>query len=75
MNNVKKMRAVRGISQVELARKVRMAEANLCAIENERLKPWPRVIKKLCRALKTTSDELFPEESMTHHRSDRDENG
>ena len=60
-NRIKELREKAGMSQVELARRVRMASPNLSAIECGRLAPWPRIKKKLARVLKTTLEELFPE--------------
>lgn len=61
-NRVKEFRELAGLSQVEMARRARMASTNLNAIENGRLAPWPKVKRALARALKTTQDELFPED-------------
>ncbi len=61
-NRIKEFRERAGLSQVEVARRARMASTNLNAIENGRLAPWPKVKRALARALKTTQDELFPEE-------------
>jgi len=38
-----------------------MASTNLNSIENGRLAPWPKAKRRLAKALKTTSEELFPE--------------
>lgn len=61
-NRIKEFRERAGLSQVEVARRARMASTNLNAIENGRLAPWPKVKRALARALKTTQDELFPDE-------------
>ena len=61
-NRIKELRERAGLSQVEVARRARMASTNLNAIENGRLAPWPKVKRALARALKTTQDELFPDE-------------
>ena len=55
-----------GLTQVELARKARIASTNLCAIENGRLATWPKVEIALVRVLKTSSEELFPNEYWKH---------
>ena len=60
-NRVREYREKSGLSQVELARRARMASPNLSAIECGRLAPWLKVKRKLARALKTTPEELFPE--------------
>lgn len=61
-NRVKQAREIAGISQVELARKARLASTNLSAIENGRLAPWPKAKRNLARALKCSQAELFPED-------------
>ena len=59
-NLIREYRERLGISQVELARRTRIASPNLSAIECGRLTPWPKVKRKLARVLKTTQEELFP---------------
>ena len=61
-NHLKEFRERAGVTQVELARMARMASTNLNAIEHGRLAPWPKVKRRLARALKTTLEELFPDE-------------
>lgn len=61
-NRIKELREKAGISQVELARRARMASTNLNSIEHGRLAPWPKVKRRLARALKTTEADLFPTE-------------
>lgn len=58
-NRVKEYREKVGLTQVELARRARMASPNLSAIECGRLAPWPKVRRKLAKLLKTTPEELF----------------
>jgi len=60
-NRIKEFRERAGLSQVELARRARIASTNLNAIEHGRLMPWPKIKKRLVRVLKTTPEELFPE--------------
>ena len=60
-NRIKEIREKIGLSQVELARRARIASTNLSAIECGRLAPWPQVKRSLARVLKTTPEELFPE--------------
>lgn len=61
-NKIREYREKAGLTQVELARRAHMASPNLSAIENGRLKAWPKVRRALARVLKKTQDELFPEE-------------
>jgi putative transcriptional regulator len=60
-NRIRELREGLGISQVELARRAHIASTNLNAIENGRLLAWPKVKRRLARALKCTESELFPE--------------
>lgn len=61
-NRIREFRERLGISQVELARRSRIASTNLSSIERGQLIPWPRIKRKLARVLKTTLEELFPED-------------
>lgn len=61
-NFVKEVRQRRGLSQVELSRLTRVAAPNLSAIERGRLLPWPKMKKRLAKALKCSEAELFPAE-------------
>ena len=58
-NKVREYRQKAGLTQVELARRARIASPNLSAIECGRLVAWPRASKALAKALKTTERELF----------------
>jgi len=60
-NRIKEIREKTGLSQVELARRARIASTNLSAIECGRLAPWPKIKRRLAGVLKTTQEELFPE--------------
>jgi len=59
-NRVREFREKLGISQVELARRALVASTNLSAVECGRMVPWPKIKRRLAKALKTTSEELFP---------------
>ena len=59
MNKLREIREAAGLSQVELARRARIASTNLSAIERGRLTAWPKVRKALARVLKVSEDELF----------------
>jgi len=60
-NRIREFREARGLTQVELARIARMASPNLCNIERGRLMPWPRIKRRLAKALRVTEQELFPD--------------
>lgn len=61
VNRVREVRERLGLSQVELARRARLAGPNLSAIEHGQRKAWPKARRRLARALKVTEQELFPE--------------
>ncbi len=63
-NRIKEFREMAGLSQVELARRAHIASTNLNAIEHGRLMPWPKAKRRLARALKTTPEELFPNQNQ-----------
>lgn len=60
-NRLKEYREARGLSQVELSRLARVAAPNVSAMERGRLLPWPKVKRRLAKALRCTETELFPE--------------
>lgn len=62
INRVRQYREKAGLTQVELARRARIASPNLNAIEHGRLAPWTKVKRALAKALKCTEAELFPED-------------
>jgi transcriptional regulator with XRE-family HTH domain len=64
MNRIREFREKAGLSQVELARRARIASTNLSAIECGRLAPWPKVKRRVARVLKKTLQELFPENNF-----------
>ena len=61
-NRVRELREKAGLSQVELARRARIASTNLSSIECGRLAPWPKAKRALVRVLKCSQAELFPPE-------------
>ena len=61
-NRIREFREKAGMSQVELARRARIASTNLSAIECGKLAPWPKVKRSLARVLKCNQAELFPPE-------------
>jgi len=64
-NRVRETREKVGMSQVELARRARIASTNLSSIECGRLAPWPKARRALSRALRIPEAELFPPEGKT----------
>jgi len=59
-NRVREIRMALGISQAELAWRIHTASPNLSAIENGQRDAWPKLRRRLARALKVTESELFP---------------
>ena len=70
MNKIKQFLERAGLSQVELARRARMASTNLSAIERGGLAPWPKARKALARALRVPEAELFPLEKKVQRDGD-----
>ena len=66
MNRIREFRQKAGMSQVELARRARMASTNLSAVERGRLAPWPKAKRALARVLRCRQSELFPDEGRQH---------
>lgn len=61
MNRLREFREKVGMSQVELARRARVASSNISSIECGRLAAWPKAKRSLARVLKCSVAELFPE--------------
>ena len=61
-NRVREFREKAGFSQVQLARKIKMASTNLSDIERGQRVAWAKARKAIAKALKTTEAELFPEQ-------------
>lgn len=59
-NKIREFREKAGLSQVELARRSKMASTNLSAIERGTLMAWPKAKKAISKALKTAEDEIWP---------------
>ncbi|MBI4332372.1 MAG: helix-turn-helix transcriptional regulator [Chloroflexi bacterium] len=60
---LKDARTAKGLSQLALARKARMAPSDVSRIENGWLHPYPDWRKRLAKALGVAEKELFPEEA------------
>lgn len=60
-NKIQEHREKAGLSQAEVARRMRIAGPNLSAVERGRMEPWPKLRRDLARILKTSQRELFPE--------------
>jgi len=62
-NRVSEFREKLGMSQVKLARQALVAASNLSDIEHGKRQAWPKLKQTLALVLKTTPEELFPEEA------------
>jgi len=62
VNNLREKREEGGISQRQLAEKVHYPQSTISELERGVRKPWPKVAKKLSRALKMPVNELFPQD-------------
>ena len=59
MNNIKRARKERGLTQAELAKRVGVTQGNLSAWETDRWKPDVASLKKLCEVLNCSADYLL----------------
>ena len=62
MNNIKKARKEKGLTQKELAEKVGVTQGNLSSWETDRWKPDLDALKKLCEVLNCSADYLLGQE-------------
>ena len=61
-NRIRLMRETKGWNQRQLAEATHTCQALISDLERGVRRPWPGVVKKLCRALKTTPEELLKED-------------
>lgn len=59
MNNVKQYRKSEGLSQLELAKRVKVARQTINLIENNKYNPSLTLCIELAKALKTDLNSLF----------------
>ena len=60
MARLRQLRLAKGLNQRQLAEKSHTAQSLVSAIERGTLRPWPKVMKRLARALGSTMNEVFP---------------
>ncbi|MDM7999568.1 MAG: helix-turn-helix transcriptional regulator [Dehalococcoidia bacterium] len=60
-NRIQELRKVKGWTQFELCRRSNTPQGLLSMLERGKLQPWPKVTKRLCKALGVRPEELFPE--------------
>jgi transcriptional regulator with XRE-family HTH domain len=63
MNNLRKIRRLKDITQYELCQKAGIAQSSLSLIERGYRNPDRKMKKRLSSALKCRIDELFPEDA------------
>ena len=61
-NNLRSHRIHRGFSQLELARRAKIAPGIISNIENQKQYPYKGWRKRIARALNASEKEIFPEE-------------
>lgn len=61
MNRVREHRLAKGLNQRQLAEKLHVSASLLSSIELGRLQPWPKIIRRLCKKLDVSAEELFPD--------------
>jgi transcriptional regulator with XRE-family HTH domain len=61
---IKQWRLRRGLSQRELAQKINGSPNTVNLIENEKVTPHPRTLRKIVEALGITIDDLIEEEAL-----------
>ncbi|MFC1931882.1 helix-turn-helix transcriptional regulator [Chloroflexota bacterium] len=61
-NRLRESRINNGLNQRQLAEKAHTPQSLVSSIERGVIKPWPKVIKRLSKALKVPVNELFPDD-------------
>ncbi len=61
--NLRRLRALRALSQRELAARAKLSVTTVNRIEIGHRKPMPRTVRKLAEALGVTTEELLNEQS------------
>lgn len=62
MNKLRETRMGKNLNQRELAEACHVPQATVSALERGAIRPWPKVAKRLARALGTPAEVLFPED-------------
>ena len=62
MNRLSEVRKKRGLSQLRLSYLTGIQPPEISRIETGRLKPYPGWVKRICRVLKCSEREIFPED-------------
>ena len=60
MNNIRKLRRKRGLTQKELAGKMGISQPHISKFEHGRIKPWPKAMRNLTNVLEASEEDLYP---------------
>lgn len=63
-NNLKQIKASKGISGLKLSQMTGIAPSIISNIENYRIVPYPGWKKRIAKALDVCEDEIFPSEEV-----------
>lgn len=69
MNNIKKARKKKGLTQAELAKQIGVSQGSLSAWETDRWQPDVESLKKLCEVLNCSADYLLVQQTVTLSKS------
>jgi len=61
VSKLKQIRETKGLNQRELSEKSHTPQSIVSALERGVLKPWPKVVQRLAKALGAHADKLFPD--------------
>jgi transcriptional regulator with XRE-family HTH domain len=70
MTKIRQMRLEKGFSQRQLAQDAGVCQSLLCAVENDKMRLWPAMARKLAKVLKVTVNDL----SITDQGGDSSKN-
>ncbi len=61
-NKLRESREAKGFNQRELAERAHTPQSTISELERGARRPWPKVAKRLSRALNARPEELFPDD-------------
>lgn len=61
-NKLRESRIAKGLNQRQLSELSHTPQSLVSSIERNVIKPWPKVIQRLSKALKVPAYELFPDD-------------
>ncbi|MDP1809315.1 MAG: helix-turn-helix transcriptional regulator [Actinomycetota bacterium] len=62
MSKLREFRQAKGLTQTKLARKIKMANSCVSAVETGNRQPWPNFQKRVSKALGVPESEIFCDE-------------